>query len=181
MQWTTDVEEAFQKMEKIMEILPKLTALIKGEVLLMYLTASVESISAVLLKEGKKWKSQSISRLRREHNSAKKQIPKDSFIEMPSKEDEKMVARKMETKKVPRRPTTLSKKYMKALVDLTWNLALWTLPRNSQNETPFALTYGLEAIIPSDATLIPESKENTIKAKRKEGEEREVASIEEAY
>ncbi|GJW55353.1 reverse transcriptase domain-containing protein [Tanacetum coccineum] len=61
---------------------------------------------------------------------------------------------------------------------------LWvhrTLPRNSQNETPFALTYGLEAIIPSDATLIPESKENTIKAKRKEGEEREVASIEEAY
>ncbi|GKA91018.1 reverse transcriptase domain-containing protein [Tanacetum coccineum] len=60
---------------------------------------------------------------------------------------------------------------------------LWvhrTLPRNSQNETSFALTYGSEAIIPSAVSFIPESEEHTIKAKRKEVEEREVASIEEA-
>ncbi|GJR87373.1 putative reverse transcriptase domain, ribonuclease H-like domain protein [Tanacetum coccineum] len=36
-------------MKKFMEILPTLTAPIKGEVLVMYLTASVESISVVLL------------------------------------------------------------------------------------------------------------------------------------
>ncbi|GJX78789.1 reverse transcriptase domain-containing protein [Tanacetum coccineum] len=53
---------------------------------------------------------------------------------------------------------------------------LWvhrTLPRNSQNETSFALTYGSEAIIPSAVSFIPESEEHTIKAKRKEVEERE--------
>ncbi|GJS33209.1 reverse transcriptase domain-containing protein [Tanacetum coccineum] len=48
-QWIADAEEAFQKMKKFMEILPTLTALIKGEVLVIYLTASAESISAVLL------------------------------------------------------------------------------------------------------------------------------------
>ncbi|GKB32126.1 reverse transcriptase domain-containing protein, partial [Tanacetum coccineum] len=53
---------------------------------------------------------------------------------------------------------------------------LWvhrTLTRNSQNETPFALTYGSEAIIPSAVSFIPEREEHTIKAKRKEVEERE--------
>ncbi|GJW85390.1 hypothetical protein Tco_0158535 [Tanacetum coccineum] len=39
-QWTTDVEEAFRKMKKFVEILPTLTAPIKGEVLVMYLAAS---------------------------------------------------------------------------------------------------------------------------------------------
>ncbi|GJU89694.1 reverse transcriptase domain-containing protein [Tanacetum coccineum] len=48
-QWTTNAEEAFRRMKELVEILPTLTAPIKGEVLVMYLTASVESISAVLL------------------------------------------------------------------------------------------------------------------------------------
>ncbi|GKF08263.1 reverse transcriptase domain-containing protein [Tanacetum coccineum] len=38
-----------------------------------------------------------------------------------------------------------------------------------------------KAIIPSAVSLIPESEEHTIKAKRKEGEEKDVASIKEAY
>ncbi|GKD67354.1 hypothetical protein Tco_1309462 [Tanacetum coccineum] len=42
-----------------------------------------------------------------------------------------------------------------------------TLPRNSQNETPFNLTYGLEAIIPSAISLIPKSKERTKKLRGK--------------
>ncbi|GKC54707.1 reverse transcriptase domain-containing protein [Tanacetum coccineum] len=51
---------------------------------------------------------------------------------------------------------------------------LWvhrTLPRNSQNETPFSLAYGSEAIIPSAESLAPEGKGCTTKenAKRKEG------------
>ncbi|GJW91500.1 reverse transcriptase domain-containing protein [Tanacetum coccineum] len=48
-QWMKEAEEAFQKMKKFMEILPTLTALIKGEVLVMYLAASTKSISVVLL------------------------------------------------------------------------------------------------------------------------------------
>ncbi|GJS05028.1 reverse transcriptase domain-containing protein [Tanacetum coccineum] len=49
--WIADAEEAFQKMKKFMEILPTLTAQIKGKVLVMYLAASTESISVVLLAE----------------------------------------------------------------------------------------------------------------------------------
>nr|GFA93441.1 reverse transcriptase domain-containing protein [Tanacetum cinerariifolium] len=48
-QWTADTEESFQKIKKFMEILPTLTAPIKGEVSVMYLAASAESISVVLL------------------------------------------------------------------------------------------------------------------------------------
>ncbi|GJU91564.1 reverse transcriptase domain-containing protein [Tanacetum coccineum] len=50
-QWTVDVEEAFRRMKELVEILPTLTAPIKSEVLVMYLTASVESIGVVLLAE----------------------------------------------------------------------------------------------------------------------------------
>ncbi|GKF10449.1 reverse transcriptase domain-containing protein, partial [Tanacetum coccineum] len=53
-QWTADAEEAFQKMKEFIEILPTLTAPIKGEVLVMYLAASTESISVVLLAEREK-------------------------------------------------------------------------------------------------------------------------------
>ncbi|GKA79051.1 reverse transcriptase domain-containing protein [Tanacetum coccineum] len=63
---------------------------------------------------------------------------------------------------------------------------LWvyrTLLRNSQNRQPFSLAYVLEAIIPSLESLAPEVKGYATKenAKRKEVEEREVASIKEAY
>ncbi|GJR33276.1 hypothetical protein Tco_1109508 [Tanacetum coccineum] len=63
---------------------------------------------------------------------------------------------------------------------------LWihrTLLRNSQNETPFSLTYDSEAIILSAESVVPKGKGYATKenAKRKEGEETEVASIKEAY
>ncbi|GKF78993.1 NYNRIN-like protein [Tanacetum coccineum] len=41
-------EAALQEMKKLMENLPMLTAPMQGEVLIMYLTASTESISATL-------------------------------------------------------------------------------------------------------------------------------------
>ncbi|GJX11784.1 reverse transcriptase domain-containing protein [Tanacetum coccineum] len=47
-QWTQEVKESLQKMKKFMEILPTLTAPMKGESLTMYLTASTESIGASL-------------------------------------------------------------------------------------------------------------------------------------
>ncbi|GJR15993.1 reverse transcriptase domain-containing protein [Tanacetum coccineum] len=54
-QWITEAEEAFKRMKEFIEVLPTVTAPIKGEALVMYLAASEESISAVLLAErGKK-------------------------------------------------------------------------------------------------------------------------------
>ncbi|GJV36999.1 reverse transcriptase domain-containing protein [Tanacetum coccineum] len=50
-QWTADAEEAFQRTKELVEILPTLTAPIKGEVLVMYLAAIVEIISVMLLTE----------------------------------------------------------------------------------------------------------------------------------
>nr|GEY80026.1 hypothetical protein [Tanacetum cinerariifolium] len=49
--WTTYAEEAFQRMKELVEILPTLIAPINGKVLVMYLSASKESISVVLLAE----------------------------------------------------------------------------------------------------------------------------------
>ncbi|GJZ33840.1 reverse transcriptase domain-containing protein [Tanacetum coccineum] len=58
---------------------------------------------------------------------------------------------------------------------------LWihrTLPRNSQKETPFSLTYGLEAVIP----IIKTTYDNGRVQKATKGKEsKEVASIEKAY
>nr|GEV71213.1 reverse transcriptase domain-containing protein [Tanacetum cinerariifolium] len=50
-QWTVDAEEALWKMKEFMEMLPTLTAPIKGDVLVMYLAASTESICTVLLAD----------------------------------------------------------------------------------------------------------------------------------
>ncbi|GKC43976.1 reverse transcriptase domain-containing protein [Tanacetum coccineum] len=48
-QWTEDAERALRRMKELKEILPTLTVLIKGEVLVMYLAVSIESISVTLL------------------------------------------------------------------------------------------------------------------------------------
>ncbi|GJV81091.1 hypothetical protein Tco_1516961 [Tanacetum coccineum] len=54
-QWTTEADEAFQRMKELLEALPTVTAPIKGETLIMYLATSEESISVVLMAErGKK-------------------------------------------------------------------------------------------------------------------------------
>nr|GEY65266.1 hypothetical protein [Tanacetum cinerariifolium] len=53
-QWTTNAEEAFQKIKEFIEILPMLTVLIKGEVLVMYLATLTESMCVVLLAEREK-------------------------------------------------------------------------------------------------------------------------------
>ncbi|GKB07386.1 reverse transcriptase domain-containing protein [Tanacetum coccineum] len=86
-QWTTDAEEAFRRLKELVEILPTLTAPIKGEVLVMYLAASVEIISVVLLVE------------REERQVPIYFIPKDFFIKMPPQEGEKVVTRKVDTGK----------------------------------------------------------------------------------
>ncbi|GJY35864.1 reverse transcriptase domain-containing protein [Tanacetum coccineum] len=63
------------------------------------------------------------------------------------------------------------------------NLAkiLWihrTLPRNSEKETPFSLTYGSEAVIPIIETTDDRGR---VQKTTKEKENKEVASIEKAY
>lgn len=53
-QWSIEAEAAFQKLKEFMEIIPTLTAPIKGKVLYMYIVASFESISVLLLAEREK-------------------------------------------------------------------------------------------------------------------------------
>nr|GEW50324.1 reverse transcriptase domain-containing protein [Tanacetum cinerariifolium] len=53
-QWAADAEEAFQKIKEFIEILPTITAPMKGEAFMMYLAASTESISVVLLADREK-------------------------------------------------------------------------------------------------------------------------------
>ena len=53
-QWSVEAEAAFQQLKEFMETLPTLIAPINGEVLYMYIAASHESISAVLLAEREK-------------------------------------------------------------------------------------------------------------------------------
>ncbi|GKF42706.1 reverse transcriptase domain-containing protein, partial [Tanacetum coccineum] len=49
--WTTEAEEAFQVMKKLIAELPTLTSLKKEEELMVYLSAANEAVSAVLLAE----------------------------------------------------------------------------------------------------------------------------------
>ncbi|GJY59599.1 reverse transcriptase domain-containing protein, partial [Tanacetum coccineum] len=61
---------------------------------------------------------------------------------------------------------------------------LWVhkiLPRNSQKETPFSLTYGSEAIIPIAKNVVAKDDKGRTKEVTKKKEGKEVASIEEAY
>ncbi|GKF49322.1 reverse transcriptase domain-containing protein [Tanacetum coccineum] len=60
---------------------------------------------------------------------------------------------------------------------------LWvhrTLPRNSQKETPFSLTYGFEAIIPIFENDVAKDDRGRIKEVDKRRGSKEIASIEEA-
>ncbi|GKG35446.1 reverse transcriptase domain-containing protein, partial [Tanacetum coccineum] len=47
-QWTQEAAAALQEMKKLVETLPMLTTPIHGKVLMMYLAASTESLSAAL-------------------------------------------------------------------------------------------------------------------------------------
>ncbi|GKD34109.1 reverse transcriptase domain-containing protein [Tanacetum coccineum] len=61
---------------------------------------------------------------------------------------------------------------------------LWvhrTIPRNSQKETPFSLTYGSEAIIPISENDVAKDDRGRIKKVDKRRGSKEIASIEEAY
>ncbi|GJW38918.1 reverse transcriptase domain-containing protein [Tanacetum coccineum] len=61
---------------------------------------------------------------------------------------------------------------------------LWvhkTLPRNNQEEIPFSLTYGSEAIIPTVKSSVAKDGRGRMKEVTKRKEIKEVASIEKAY
>ncbi|GKB07085.1 reverse transcriptase domain-containing protein [Tanacetum coccineum] len=103
-EWTTEADEAFRRMKELLEALPTVTAPIKGETLIIYLAASEESISAVLMAErGKKQVPVYFETPKiflslphsgeheiefRGRNSVKGQILADFLAETPSKEKE---------------------------------------------------------------------------------------------
>ncbi|GJZ22736.1 hypothetical protein Tco_0559775 [Tanacetum coccineum] len=107
-QWTADAEEAFRRMKELMEILPTLTAPIKGEVLVMVLQGAelnYPAIEKLILPEklGRiaKWAIELGKHNLEfgEHGSKTTQIPKDFSIEMPPEECDKVVTRKVDTGK----------------------------------------------------------------------------------
>ncbi|GKA49398.1 reverse transcriptase domain-containing protein [Tanacetum coccineum] len=50
-QWTTEADEAFQRMKELLEALPTVTSPVNGKTLIVYLAAFEESIRAVLMAE----------------------------------------------------------------------------------------------------------------------------------
>ncbi|GJX49240.1 hypothetical protein Tco_0276085 [Tanacetum coccineum] len=119
---STNAEKAFQRMKELMEILPTLTASIKGKVLIIYLVALTESISAVLLAEREKRQvpiyfqtladPEKSGRIAKwaidlgEHDievkgrdSVKGQIPANFLVETPPTEDNEKEISKVGTKK----------------------------------------------------------------------------------
>ncbi|GJY85505.1 reverse transcriptase domain-containing protein [Tanacetum coccineum] len=80
-------------MNKFMEIFPTLTAPIKGEALTMYLTTSTESISATLFTEREEGQVPIYFR-----SNIEKKLPKDFLVKIPSEENKKEAAGKMDTK-----------------------------------------------------------------------------------
>ncbi|GKD18272.1 hypothetical protein Tco_1207430, partial [Tanacetum coccineum] len=107
-QWTADAEEAFRRMKELMEILPTLTAPIKGEVLVMVLQGAelnYPAIEKLILPE----KSGRIAKWAIElgkhdlefveRGSKTTEIPKDFSIKMPPEEGDKVVTRKVDTGK----------------------------------------------------------------------------------
>ncbi|GJV74725.1 hypothetical protein Tco_1506309 [Tanacetum coccineum] len=208
--WTQDAEAALQEMKKFVEDLPMLTAPMQGEVLIMYLTASTESISAAIFarREGE----QTLTKPKKSGRVAKraielgkhdivfqkrgddnKKMPKDFLIEVPLKDNKKETGGKTDTKSEKTRLSCEWKLYTDGaassngsgtglmLIDPEGKEYTYTLPRNSQKGTPFSLTYGSEAIIPiAENTLAKDDKRRTTEVTKKK-ERKEVASIEEAY
>ncbi|GJQ96534.1 reverse transcriptase domain-containing protein [Tanacetum coccineum] len=173
-----------------MEILPTLTAPIKGEVLVIYLAALTKIISVVLLAEreerqvliyfvsrilqGAKLNYPALEKLIlalvhaarrlqmrvakwaielgehdiefREHSSTKKQIPKDFSIEMPSKKDEKITARKMETKKEDPKLANIWNLYIDGASSFDGSGAGLMLINPEGKEYTYALHFGFETM-----------------------------------
>ncbi|GKC09173.1 hypothetical protein Tco_1000783 [Tanacetum coccineum] len=105
--WTADAEEAFRKMKKFMEILPTLTAPIKGEVLGITRGATqLSKIGKAHISPCPCCKKTSKAIELGEHDiefkgcdSVKKQIPNNFLIKIPSKVDDKIKTDKVESKK----------------------------------------------------------------------------------
>ncbi|GJZ69620.1 reverse transcriptase domain-containing protein, partial [Tanacetum coccineum] len=77
-QWTQEAEEALQEMKKFVEILSTLTAPVQGVILIIYLTASTESISVALF--------------------AKREEEQQGGYEVPLEDNKKEVEEKADTK-----------------------------------------------------------------------------------
>ncbi|GJW06734.1 reverse transcriptase domain-containing protein [Tanacetum coccineum] len=80
LQWTQEAEATLQEINKFMKDLPTLTTPIQGEVLIMYLSTSTESISADLFAKRKE---------EQKRGDDKKEMPKDFLIEVPFEDSKK--------------------------------------------------------------------------------------------
>nr|GEU37857.1 hypothetical protein [Tanacetum cinerariifolium] len=102
--WTQEAAAALQEMKKFLETLPTLTAPIHGEVLMMYLAASTESINAALFarrengqqNEQSNW--ESMTSCSKQGMTATKKWQNIFLIKSPPEDNRKEVKRKTDTK-----------------------------------------------------------------------------------
>ncbi|GJU69185.1 reverse transcriptase domain-containing protein [Tanacetum coccineum] len=86
-------------MKKFVETLPTLTSPIHGEVLVMYLAASTESINAALFAKREKGQQEGCEDIFRHiRDDSNKETPKDFLIDAPPEDNRKEVERKTDTK-----------------------------------------------------------------------------------
>ncbi|GKA46829.1 reverse transcriptase domain-containing protein [Tanacetum coccineum] len=145
----------------------EVTSFLQGEVLVMYHAASAESISAALLArreerqvpiyfvsmvlQGAKLNYPALEKIilalvhaaRRLQSSSKKQIPKDFSIKMPS-EEEKIMARKMETKKENPKMANIWKLYTDGASSSDGSGAGLMLINPEGKEYTYALRFGFK-------------------------------------
>ncbi|GKA06516.1 reverse transcriptase domain-containing protein [Tanacetum coccineum] len=192
--------------EELVGTLPTLTTPIHGEALIMYLTASTESVNAILFTrrengqlytdgasssdgsgtglmlidpEGKEYTYALCFKFKTTNNKAEyKALLAGLRIASYTIEH----VRRNQNKKAD----ALSKLALITFEHLTKEvlvevLARRTLQRNNQKETPFSLTYSSEAIIPTVKSIVAKDGRESRKEVTKRRESKEVALIEKAY
>ncbi|GJX37772.1 hypothetical protein Tco_0251075 [Tanacetum coccineum] len=97
-QWTQEAEAALQEMKRFVEILPMLMAPVQGEILMMYLTASIESISATLFAKREEEQQGGYEEHDIVFQERGNKTPEDFLIDVPLEDNKKETREKADTK-----------------------------------------------------------------------------------
>nr|GFA12522.1 reverse transcriptase domain-containing protein [Tanacetum cinerariifolium] len=137
--WTTEADEAFQQLKKHLSALPMLAATKPQEELIMYLSATHGAISAVLLTE------RGTVQTPVYFISHALQGPELNYSPMKKLVLSLVIAAKRLRRYFQAHPIA---NWVEELPHVLW--AYRTMVKSSHGDTPFSLTYGTEAVIPTE-------------------------------